>query len=331
MSVLLVADSGGTKTRLGVIDLDNEAAGFIVQDVYLNSDFAAFEAVVEKFIHDHSTTAENACLSVAGVIKDNSVSMTNLAWFIDGEKLAERFGWSQVLLINDMTALTMGIPHLGKNDIHELKSGVSNQGDTISVIAPGTGLGQGYLVPSDDDYLFKCSEGGHSGFTPTNTEELDISRWLIETTGFATAEQVCSGPAISTLFDYYMQKGDIAPMEHVVQQVEMVEDATPIIASAATADEPCPLCKQVINTFLGTLGREAANQALKLYARGGVYVGGGVANHLIGKVSFQPFIDSFLNNGKMDELLSTIPVYVIKSSDVLMLGALEYARKMLSK
>lgn len=331
MSVLLVGDSGGTKTRLGLIDLDNESAGFIVQEVYLNSDFASFEAVVESFVDHHSATADSACLSVAGVIKNNSVSMTNLAWFIDGQKLAEQFDWSQVLLINDMTALTMGIPHLGENDIFELKSGVRHEGDTIAVIAPGTGLGQGYLVPSEGDFLYKCSEGGHSGFTPANAEELDICRWLLETIGFATAEHVCSGPAISILYDYYMQKGDISPKEYVVQQLEMVEDATPVIATAAIADDPCPLCKQVIHTFLSILGREAANQALKLYARGGVYVGGGVANRLIGRVSFQPFINSFLSNGKMDELLSGIPVYVIKNSDVLMLGALEYARKTLPK
>ncbi len=328
MASVLVADLGGTKSRLGIVDLENGATGFIVQAVYQNTDFDSFTDVLTTFFTENQTSADFACIAVAGVIEENTVNMTNLSWSIDGNLLQEKFSWSHIFLINDMTALAMGIPQLGDEDILELKGGVRQPMETIAVIAPGTGLGQGYLVPHNGSYLYKCSEGGHSGFAAATEDELELTRWLLQKYGFASAELVCSGPAISNLYHYYREKGEIKGDGDIAREVEMAEDATPIIVAGATSADPCPLCSQVVHTFISTLGGEAANQALKLYALGGVYIGGGVVGHLLGKVSFEPFIKRFLQKEKMRELLTTIPVYIIKNSDVLMLGALSHARNM---
>jgi len=238
----------------------------------------------------------------------------------------ERYSWSDIFLINDMTALAMGIPQLGDDDIVELKGGIRQPEGTIAVIAPGTGLGQGYLVPHGESYIFKGSEGGHSGFAPANEDELHLTRWLWQNYGYASAEQVCAGPAIATLYKYYQEKKEIKGDDAIARKVAMADDATPVIVSGAISADPCPLCSQVVQTFIRTLGGEAANQALKLYALGGVYIGGGVVGHLLGRVSFEPFIERFLQKEKMRELLTTIPVYIIKNSDVLMLGALQHAK-----
>ncbi len=328
MTAVFVADIGGTKSKLGVFDLGNEAAGFIAQAVYQNIDFSDFTEVVSRFFIEKQISADFACIAVAGVIEENSVNMTNLSWYIDGNSLKEKFSWSNIFLINDMTALAMGIPQLGEDDIVELKGGVRQPDGTIAVIAPGTGLGQGYLVPHGESYICKCSEGGHSGFAPANEDELELTRWLWQRYGFASAELVSAGPAISTLYQYYREKNEIKGDERIAQKVAAVNDATPVIVGGAIAADPCPLCTQVIHTFISTLGGEAANQALKLYALGGVYIGGGVIGHLHGRVSFEPFIERFLQKEKMRDLLTTIPVYIITNSDVLMLGALRYAKDM---
>ena len=145
----------------------------------LNQDYLeCFAEVVAQFFEEKKVSADFACVAVAGVIEGDTVNMTNLSWFIDGDDLKARFSWSDIYLINDMTALAMGIPQLGDSDIAELKGGVRQPGGTIAVIAPGTGLGQGYLVPDGDSYIFKCSEGGHSGFAPANEDELELTRWL---------------------------------------------------------------------------------------------------------------------------------------------------------
>lgn len=326
MTRLLVADIGGTKSRLALFDQGSRSSDLRALVVYQNCDFPSFESILENYLNRESCACDAACLGVAGVVDRQKVEMTNLPWIINGKALARRYNWSEIFIINDMTALTQGLAVLDPHFCHLLKDGEKISGETRAVIAPGTGLGQGYLVPHRGGFICKCSEGGHSGFSPTSGEELELAAWLMEKTGFATAEQVCAGSGISTLFDFYLEQGRLKPLESIEEAVRTAEDRSPVIVAGATAEQGCPLCLKVVETFLRTLGRESANQALKLYARGGVFIGGGLVSHLLGKVSFTPFIDGFHHNDKMKDFLRTIPVYIIKDKDVNLRGALAYGQ-----
>ncbi len=91
--------------------------------------------------------------------------------------------------------------------------------------------------------------------------------------------------------------------------------------SSAIDSSPCSLCKKAVDLFLSILGSEAGNLALKLYAKGGIYVGGGIIPRLVGKVSFAGFMESFLNKGEMTDLMKNIPVYLILRGDAALMGA----------
>ena len=58
------------------------------------------------------------------------------------------------------------------------------------------------------------------------------------------------------------------------------EDLSPAQISAAGVQMADPVCHQTLETFAGLLGSAAANFALMVGARGGVYLGGGLVAKL---------------------------------------------------
>jgi len=327
MGTLLAFDLGGTKSRLGIYDLNGNANGrsTSVQAVYKNRKFSGIEEVITRFYDDYGVAADDACIAVAGPVNGDTAELTNLPWRVSRKVLAQQFGFTEVLLLNDLTALAQSIPFLRTEELFTIKEGELLNDGTIAVIAPGTGLGQGYLVPSGDTYIVKGSEGGHSGFSPSCLEELEILRWMINRKFDLSAEQVCAGPGIGMLYRYYEEQGQIEPLDWVKEIIAESSDITPAVVSGATAVKNCPLCSKVVETYLRALGRESANLALKLYARGGVFIGGGVLLHLVGKVPLKPFVQGFQHRTKVSELIEAIPVYGIKKEDALLLGAFKHS------
>jgi glucokinase len=94
----------------------------------------------------------------------------------------------------------------------------------------------------------------------------------------------------------------------------------------AVGEEKCLLCRKTVELFLSILGSEAGNLALKLYARGGMYLGGGLLPRLVGKVSFAGFLAAFNSKGVMTELMAGIPVRLILRTDAALFGAASLGR-----
>ena len=78
--------------------------------------------------------------------------------------------------------------------------------------------------------------------------------------------------------------------------------------------------------FIDWLGRFAGDAALLLGARGGVYLGGGIAPKLIAKLSSGPFRRAFEDKGRMAAYLAPIPVYVILAEFAALTGAAAASR-----
>jgi len=331
MASLLAVDLGGTKSRVGLYDLDSGADSTIVQSVFANKNYSGIHEVITAFLEEFDVTPDYGCLAVAGVIDGDSAVMTNLPWQVNTQALQKRFSLRKVFLLNDLTALAASIPYLTPEETFEIKGGIRKEGETIAVIAPGTGLGQGYLVPNGEGYIIKGSEGGHSGFSPANEEQVKLLSWMMKSSESVSAEQVCAGPAITTLYHYFVQQNNIIPADWLPEKIRMADDITPVVVSAGTGENGCPVCRKVVETYLAILGRETANLALKLYSRGGVYIGGGVILHLFDKIPFTSFVDGFLHTDKMRQLMNTIPVFGIKKEDALLYGAYQHGMRQLQR
>lgn len=327
MSTLLVADIGGTKSELALFGDVGYIAEPILKLRYLNADFSSFSQIVESFLAECDRLPLYGCFAVAGVVDGSSAILTNLEWVVNGPELAKRFALQQTILLNDLTAVCSAVGILPGNDLLEIQPGTSVKGEVRGVIAPGTGLGQGLVVDYDGQIFCRGSEGGHADFAPVTEEQTALLQWMRQKSMPVSCEMVAGGPAISNLYDFCREYHHISESKSVVKEFSLVSDRVPVIVKNGTGDSPCPLCQKTLDLFLSILGSEAGNLALKLYATGGIYLGGGILPRLAGQISFDVFLRGFRSKGVMSPFMENVPVFLILRKDAALLGAAHYGSK----
>lgn len=320
--MLLAGDVGGTKTRLAAITAERGPRDPVIAATYVSADFSSLDAVIRRFIQDTGVRIERACVGAAGPVIDNRVTTTNLPWLLDGDAMASHLGLESFRLINDLEAVSNGVLELLPEDVHTLNAGEPMPGGAIGVIAPGTGLGEGYLCWDGNAYRPHPSEGGHTDFGPIGELQIGLLRYLTERQGHISYERVCSGLAIPSIYAYLRDSGYAPEHPELAREVAAARDATPVIARwALEVAEPSALCLATLRTFVAILGAEAGNLALKVLATGGVYIGGGIPPRLLPLLQEEAFLHAFRDKGRLRDLLSRIPLHVITYPDVALLGA----------
>ncbi len=322
----LAVDLGGTKTEVAVYLSSDESLTPIAKKRYVSRQADGIDEIIGDFLKTQRLRCETISLAVAGVVGQEKAQVTNLPWKIDREGLA-KLGFSTVSMINDMTAVAACLPLLGENDLFRLHKGGGDVGPIRAVLAPGTGLGEGFLLNSGDHCYPRGTEGGHGDFAPVDREQRQLLEWLADASGGAVSyERVCAGPAIPRLYDFYRDRGETEHAE-LRTRLSRAEDRTPVIVGAAIAGT-CPLCAKTLQLFLKILGREGANLVLKLYATGGLFLGGGILPRMVNSVSFVPFLKAFHFPGPMASLLAATPIYIILRRDAALLGAASFGRRL---
>lgn len=323
MTVYLAVDLGGTKTELAIFQ-QGENFVPLAQTRYLNSEFNGFSEIVRLFLSDCGHQVKVAAIGIAGLVDDGVAKVTNLPWVIREDELKDEFGFEKVLLLNDLTAVCSSISVLTEDDILELYPGEKDNPGMRGVVAPGTGLGEGYLLEEESLFLPRGSEGGHTNFAPTNSLQAELLRWMQQTTDPVSYEHLIAGPGIARLYDFFVQAKGEQQSPQIQKALVNAVDRTPVIANGAFGEIPCPLCRKVIQLFIEILGSELGNLALKLYATGGMYIGGGIVPRLVGKLYFDALVEAYLDKGKMKGLVGTIPLYLITRKDAALLGTANY-------
>jgi len=323
--LLLAGDLGATKTTLAVYQAAAWPGPPLSQQTFRNRDFAEFDHLLGEFLATGQPVPATICLGVAGPVLANAVRMTNLDWSITAAALQARFGFLRVDLINDLVATAAGIPHLAPEDVHSLNPGEQAEDAALAVLAPGSGLGEAFLVPYRGR-SFPCpSEGGHASFAPRNAEQSELLAFMRRRHDHVSVEQVCSGLAIPELLTFV---ATTQPTPDWLQaELDEAVDRTPVIVRAAIqavqGGRPCTIAVHTLNLFLDILADEAANLALKTLALGGLFLGGGLAARLLPLIDAQRFMAVFAR-GTYREMLSRIPVRVIANPQTALLGAAAY-------
>jgi glucokinase len=68
--------------------------------------------------------------------------------------------------------------------------------------------------------------------------------------------------------------------------------------------------------------------ALRVLARGGVYLAGGIAAKNLRHFTNGRFLDAFLRKGRFTDVMRAIPIDVIANANVGLIGAAEAARRL---
>ncbi|MEC7376210.1 MAG: glucokinase, partial [Pseudomonadota bacterium] len=173
----LVGDIGGTNARLALIEqgsVQPQAIEILPCGDYDNLD----DAVRDYLTRVGVTEVGEACLAVASPVRGTQVRMTNNHWRFDTEEVRAQFGWSAFKVINDFTAMALGVPHVAEDRLVHVCGGPGDGHRPRLVIGPGTGLGVSGLVPIKNGWVPLMTEGGHVDFAPTDDTEMAVLRIL---------------------------------------------------------------------------------------------------------------------------------------------------------
>lgn len=330
MRKLLAGDVGATKTILGIYAAEKGPQEPLAEATFSSSKYPGLAAMAGAFLTEAKLDVADACFGVAGPVINGRVSMLNLSWRIDQAELKKELKLRSVILINDVEAIAHGVPLLKPAELHCLNKGEEIQGGTRAVIAPGTGLGEAFLIWDGARYRAHASEGGQVNFAPSNVLEDGLLQHLRDQWGHVSYERVCSGIGIPYLYAYLKESGYAEEPTWLAQQLAEADDQTALIVNAAL-EHKTQLCIGALDLFCSILGAEAGNLALKVMALGGVYLGGGIPPRIITFLEKDPFMEAFRRKGRLAELMTSIPVYTILDPKIALIGAAFKGLELLSK
>lgn len=322
--MLLAGDIGGTKTHLAVFSPAEGPCRPIAEAIFSSTAYADLAGMVREFCDKTNLPIEYASFDVAGPVVNGKAQLTNLPWIVDSTALAAELNLRRVWLLNDLQATAYAVPHLAPSDLATLNRGEPTEYGAIAVVAPGTGLGEAFLVWAENAYLAYASEGGHTDFGPNDDMQVELLRYMLKRFGHVGYERVCSGIGIPNIYDFFRDSQYATESPVLAAQLDAAADRTPLIVQAALDErEPDPLCVATLDMFVSVLGAEAGNLALKVLATGGVYLGGGIPQRILPKLQETHFMSAFTNKGRFAALMSRIPVHVILTQAALT-GAARY-------
>ncbi|RME60551.1 MAG: glucokinase, partial [Caldilineae bacterium] len=221
---------------------------------------------------------------------------------------------------------------LEAKDLHTLHPGRAQIRAPLAVVAPGTGLGEAFLLWDGHTYRAHPSEGGHASFAPVGEEQVDLLRYLLQHHSHVSYERVCSGGlGIPNLYRFFKETGRYPEPDWLAEELAEAPDPTPVIVQTALKrGEDAPICRAVVNAFLDILAGEAGNMVLKVMATGGVYLGGGLPPRLLEAFDAERFLAIFSGKGRFADLLRNVPVHIILNQKAALLGAARYGLEILS-
>ncbi|GAB4279577.1 MAG: glucokinase [Deferrisomatales bacterium] len=326
---ILAGDVGGTKANLALLPADEGGWAPLKEATLPSGGFEGLESLVQTFLGQDPAPLAAACLGIAGAVRDGSVESPNLPWRADRERLRRALGLSRVELINDLLATAYGLEALPPERLAVLNPGAPGAAGTRALVAAGTGLGEAVLYWDGQRHLPFPSEGGHADFAPRGELQVELLRYLDARFGRTSVERVLSGPGLVHIYRFLLETGRGTQPGWLAAELEKGDPAAAIAEAGLSGRDP--LCAQALDLFVRVYGAEAGNLALKAFATGGVYLGGGIAPKILPKLRERPFLEAFVDKGRLSVVLADIPVWVILDPKTALYGAAVYARRMLGQ
>jgi glucokinase len=324
--MILAGDVGGTKTNLALFEPRGDALVERRARRLESGRYPDLPSLVRDFLGPRPEPVERAGFGVAGPVVDGRCAATNLSWTVDARDFAPLLPGSRVVLVNDLVATAAGVLDLAPEQFAEILPGRPRDGGTRAVIAPGTGLGEAVLFWDHGSYHAVPTEAGHADFAPRHEEEIALLRHLLARGGRVTCEHVNAGPGLARIYEFLRDTGRAAEPPGLAQELAAAVDRNAAISGAAVAGR-AEICTRALELWLGALGAEAGNLALRAVAAGGVYIAGGIAATLLEPLRGPAFRDAFLAKEPLRAFLETVPVRVVLEERAALFGAARLAAR----
>ena len=318
--MILAGDIGGTKSNMGLFDVESGKLVKVAHKRYPSADHPALDDIAEDFVRTNGKKVTAAAFGIAGPVLNNRVHTTNLPWTVDGESLAKRLGLERITLLNDLEATCHGVGVMQPNDLDTLYEGTPIAEATRAVISAGTGMGQASIFWDGKCHVPIPNEGAHADLAPQTSQQADLWKFLKTSLEFVSVEMILSGRGFQHLHEF------LDPSVRHGSFDENTDEAAAEITTNALAGA-CPACVAAVDLWVEIYGSEAGNLALRSVARGGIYVAGGIALKILPKMKTGKFVTAAQHKEKLGYFLKLVPIHIVLNEDCPLLGAANVAWK----
>lgn len=295
----LVGDVGGTNARFALVDGEGHLRH---TKTYVCADFAALDEIIQTYLTETAGKKRpaKAVIAVAGPVVDGEIEFTNLDWQVSETDLIAAFGFDAIKLVNDFAGQAMAAPVLDPADLRRIGPDLRGASTCpIVVLGPGTGFGVAAVARSQHVDIAVATEAGHAGFSPHDEVEVEVWKRLQGRYGRVSVERVLSGQG---LFELYLA------LEFMAGRDPTLADERAVMEAASGGDVAAG---EVLDRFCAILGGVAGDLALTFGARGGVYVGGGIAPRMAERLLSGGFRARFEAKGRLAPYVRDIPTFLI--------------------
>ncbi len=304
------------KKRGGGMSLYNQAS-------FVSRNFSNLESILNLYLKKNKEEITRACFGVAGPVINDEVRTTNLPWLISRAQIQREFALGEVRLINDIVATAHGLAELPPSSFFTINNGHTGSAGNLGLIAAGSGLGEALIYRDRSTFLPYASEGGHADFAPGSQLECELWEYLYADLGHVEVEDVVSLTGLERIFGFVIDSKEQTPAPWFSKAKDK---AGAIIERALSGANDNAV--RALDIFIDCYASEAANLALKGMTLGGVFIGGLIAPQIITALDKGRFMERFIKKGKMESLLTNMPVGVIIEEKTALMGAAAVALKM---
>lgn len=312
--MILAGDLGGTKSNLGLFDVQQGKLVKIVHQRYSSRNHSGLQEIVTDFLGISGATVTAASFGVAGPVVNNRVHATNFPWVVDGGAMASHLKLNRVRLLNDLEATAYGLGVLDPKDLEVIHRGAAAPQSNRAIIAAGTGLGEAVLVWDGKQHIPLATEAGHSDFAPNTNQHADLWKFIGAREEFVSAESILSGSGFQRVHEFLNPS-----VRHPGFDDRSIDTAPEITAQGLSGK--CAVCVETLNLWVEIYGSEAGNLAMRAVARGGIYVAGGIAVKILPKMMDGRFAAAVKRKEKLGIFLEQISIQVVLNEDCPLMGA----------
>ena len=310
---VLLADIGGTNSRFAVLP-DANAPAVELPPVSTGA-FPSIEAAIAASVLSEIPAPASAILAVAGPVDGDEIDLTNSRWVIRPNEVMNATTITDLTVLNDFEAQALAISGMPEEFLVDLGGDLPLAEETRVVLGPGTGLGVGALVRAGGRWVPVPGEGGHVDLGPRDERDRFVWHYIEEIEGRVSAEQILCGRGIENLYRAVCAAHDDAPTL-----------ASPPSITAAAVERTDAHAVEALDLFAIHLGRLAGDLALTFMATGGVFVSGGIGQHIVGILRSGLFREGFVDKAPHREILEGIATKLVVQPLAALSGLASYAR-----
>lgn len=314
MKSIIAVDLGGTNCRMGLFNVSDGQLYFDRHRWLDTTTLQGADHFIQELDKEYGLDRADALvIAVAGPVRNNlQAKLTNGSLELDflnnspGREL-------RVSLINDFMAQAWAVVGPAGDMARHLAGPDTPIDATRAVIGAGTGLGQANIIRMDNgEWQPASSENAHNPFPFLTAEEIEFDKFMRDRkkAPYTSTEEVINGVGLALLHEFLTG-----------QKLEPREVGDNFLQSDT----------ETARWYSRFYGRICKMWIMATLCLGGLWIAGGIAAKNPYTVTNDYFMSEFYNGRQWENLLKSVPLFMLEDHNSGLWGAAGYGRELLRK